>query len=317
MGRNEEGGPIPMLGMGLNEEREPISMLDMGESAPAPTSENIPWGRLQPARLKFLKHGTLAEKRLSAWQHWAAVTLTSMAIMVIAAHFVVCFRGMCSKGAGSSDLSAQPQQQQQLDSAGHATMAYGVPINGSYPLRTLISPGEGPTASVKGQGSSARGSKCGPNGGCKSGPRQQLQFDRFVVRGANTGPSAASAFGSKVLSVGGPHGYHKVNTWGYGGRYTPGLRGGYYYRHSYGMKDMFNIASGDDNEDDDYGSIEGRGTTAGEVYYGLDGRARVVQYPQTLVVPEDDETPEEFAARQKGRRTYEHCGGVTPAWLGR
>ncbi|KAF4680434.1 hypothetical protein FOZ60_013485 [Perkinsus olseni] len=194
---------------------------------------------------------------------------------------------MCSKGAGTSDLSAQ----QQLNSAGHsAATTIGMPVDGDHPLHTLISSGEGPPSSP-GQGPS--GSRRGANG--KSGPRQQLQFDRFVVRGANTTGSYSGYPGlpsavSKTLSAEGKIG---PSSWSVG-----------YQRPGYVMRDMFDIASDEDDDD-----IEDQGTAAGEVYYGLDGRARVVQYPQTLLVPEDDETPEEFAARRKRQKAYEHPGG--------
>ncbi|EER18474.1 hypothetical protein Pmar_PMAR005418 [Perkinsus marinus ATCC 50983] len=296
------------------------------ESVDDAASDGIPWIRLQPARITYVKFGTLAEKRLDAWQHWAALTLSSLAIMVVAAHFVVCFRGIYSKGAaaGSGDLIAL---QQQLNSVHHTARTYGLPIDEGHPLHSLIASDKGPSSPTKGSPLRGFGNKRGLNGGRDSGPRQQLQFDRFVVRGANPSsfsadgghhPGLHSGFASKPLSagassrVGPPRGYHIVNKWGRGGRHNPGWIGGY-YRPSYAMKDMFDLASGDD--DDDNG--EERGTAAGEVYYGLDGRARVVQYPQTLMVPEDDETPEEFAARQKSRRAYEHSSGAGGSALSR
>ncbi|KAF4653757.1 hypothetical protein FOL46_009036 [Perkinsus olseni] len=274
------------------------------EGSVSGSSESIPWIRLQPARLSYVKNGTLADKRHNAWQHWAAITFSCLAIMVVAAHFVVCFRGMCSKGAGTSDPSAQ----QQLNTTGHsAATTIGMPVDRDHPLHTLISSGEGPPSSP-GQGPS--GSRRGANG--KSGPRQQLQFDRFVVRGANTTgsysgypglPSAVSKTLSAEGRLGPRHGgYNIVNKWadGSGG----GARSVGYQRPGYVMRGMFDIASDEDDDD-----IEDQGTAAGEVYYGLDGRARVVQYPQTLLVPEDDETPEEFAARRKRQKAYEHPGG--------
>ncbi|KAF4671361.1 hypothetical protein FOL47_001564 [Perkinsus chesapeaki] len=262
----------------------PLDRISVGVSAEVPTTttaaagpvaskEFIPWVSLQPARIAYIGSGTLLDKRHRAWQHWAVITFSCLTALVIASHVVICVRSLCFESPGYGDH------------------------------KQLASTEEGGLSSTQGGSSGGQGA-----GG---GPRQHLQFDRFII---NQGPESGYHM-SQNASVDGP----KAETIGRF-HYMPDKGG--HHQSGYGMREIIEDLSSDDydSEEDTSDDADTRPhPAAGEIYFGLDGRARVVQYPQALLIPEEDETPEQFAARRKRQRERAHyaadtAGGPPRPW---